>query len=500
MRHSMRIPIWLRHPLLSNELLIPNLLLSFSLLAQATQHSRHQYQQGKQTKQNSCRRPTPNQAHLMQSDGLKKLIQNKKRFTNATKLRQEALRMQNSPLTKQVFFSLLLANSIFGQAANKPTTPDSKLLDELVVKTKEEQTKIYESKNFGGTRLDVPLLEVPQSIRVITKQQLKDITAVRMKDTFDYVSGVSQQNDFGGGLWENYAVRGFTGDSNNAGLAYLLNGFQSNRGFNAPRDTANVESIEFLKGPSAALFGGSDPGGTINVVTKKPLWESYNSVQSLVGSYNFMRHTLDSTGPLSDSFAYRFNYAYEDANSFRDFVGNNRSFYSLATTWKINESTTLDYSGEYLDALSDFDRGVFAINNVLGLVPRDRFFGEPNDAPMENQNHTSQLRLTHELNEDWFIRLGTAYKTNSLYGFSSETRDVNAALGTMRRRYRLRDYDSDDLTLQAEISGKITNGNLEHNILAGADSYWFETDQRLLSGNYAILPRIKICDLGKTGS
>ena len=362
------------------------------------------------------------------------------------------------------------------------TTPV--MLEEMVVTGTAEPSRFYAPAAYGATRSEIPLMETPQSVRVIPAQQLEDLSAVRVSDTFDYVSGLSRQNSFAD-LWENYAVLGFSGDSRNAGLGYLLNGFAANRGFNAPRDSANVESIEFLKGPSAALFGASDPGGTLNVVTKKPSWEREHEISTTLGSFDFFRQTLGTTGPLNDRFAYRFDAAFEDGNSFRDFVGHQRQFFAPAFAWKVDDRTTLEYSGEFLSAENDFDRGVFALNGRLGVVPIDRFFGEPNDAPMENENLTNQLRLAHEFDDDWSLRAGVSSKVNSLYGFSTETRDVLPD-GTMRRRYRFRDYDSQDWSAQVELHGKFTAFGLEHAVLAGADAYTFETDQLMLSGNYAV--------------
>jgi iron complex outermembrane receptor protein len=357
-------------------------------------------------------------------------------------------------------------------------------LEEMVVTATAEPSRFYEPEAYGATRSEVPLMETPQSVRVIGEQQLEDVSAVRVSDTFDYVSGISRQNSFSD-LWENYAVRGFSGDSRNAGLGYLLNGFAANRGFNAPRDSANVESIEFLKGPSAALFGASDPGGTLNVVTKKPRWEREHEISTTVGSFDFFRQTLGSTGPLTDEFAYRFDAAFEDSNSFRDFIGRQRQFIAPAFTWKAGDRTTLEYNAEFLSAENDFDRGVFALNGRLGVVPIDRFFGEPNDAPFENDNLTNQLRLTHELDDDWSLRAGVSSKVNSLYGFSTETRNVFPD-GTMRRRYRFRDYDSQDWSAQVELHGKFKAFGMEHTVLTGADAFTFENDQLLLSGNYAV--------------
>lgn len=357
-------------------------------------------------------------------------------------------------------------------------------LEEMVVTESAVRSRFYSQEAYGATRAEIPLMETPQSVRVINAQQLEDVSAVRVSDTFDYVSGISRQNSFSD-LWENYAVRGFSGDSRNAGLGYLLNGFAANRGFNAPRDSANVETIEFLKGPSAALFGASDPGGTLNVVTKKPRWEREHEVSTTVGSFDFFRQTLGSTGPLTDEFAYRLDAAFEDSNSFRDFIGRQRQFIAPAFTWKAGDRTTLDYNAEFLSAENDFDRGVFALNGRLGVVPIDRFFGEPNDAPFENDNLTNQLRLTHELDDGWSLRAGVSSKVNSLYGFSTETRNVFPD-GTMRRRYRFRDYDSQDWSAQVELHGKFKAFGMEHTVLTGADAFTFENDQLLLSGNYAV--------------
>jgi len=393
-----------------------------------------------------------------------------------------------------LLLGLSSAMAASSQSPGAQTTPvnaaEATQLSEVLVTA--DKLAFYTPENFGGTRLDIALREIPQSIRVVDKQLLQDVTAVRVQDAFDYVSGVSYQNAFGG-LWENYAMRGFTGDSNNAGLAYLLNGFSSNRGFNAPRDAANVESIEFLKGPTAALFGAGDPGGTLNVMTKKPLWVSRHEIQTLFGSFDFFRQTLDTTGPLNKNLAYRFNFAHEDANSFRNSVGSNRLLFAPAFTLKISDSTTLDYMGEWLEQTVDFDRGVFAINrgttthpNIqLGTAPRRQFYGEPNDDPIRSSNILNQVRLKHALNEDWFLRLGLASKVNSLRGFSSETRNVLPAGTEMRRRYRHRDYQSDDWNLQAEIAGKFETLGVGHQLLYGLESYWFELDQALLSGNYA---------------
>ena len=228
-------------------------------------------------------------------------------------------------LSAAAFFSTpVLAQGPEQTAASVPSAPspqEQTLLPavEVVGRT---ASGAYHTDEAAGAKTDLPLRELPQSVRVITRQAMDDLGATKLDDVLDYVGGVSRQNNFGG-LWDNIVIRGLPGDQN-VGMATLFNGFSSGRGFNAPRDLAGVERIEFLKGTAAALYGSSEPGGTLNVVSKRPLWTPSHSVEAYAGSYGLRRGALDSTGPIGENFAYRLNIAVEDRDSFRDFVGASR--------------------------------------------------------------------------------------------------------------------------------------------------------------------------------
>ena len=103
----------------------------------------------------------------------------------------------------------------------------------------------------AATKTETDLKDLPQSARVLTADMLRDAGVSRFADALELGSGISRQNNFGG-VWDSYAVRGFTGDPN-YGSDFLVNGFSSSRGYNGLRDRANVNSIEILKGPAAAL-------------------------------------------------------------------------------------------------------------------------------------------------------------------------------------------------------------------------------------------------------
>ncbi|MEC4722068.1 TonB-dependent receptor [Noviherbaspirillum sp. CPCC 100848] len=344
------------------------------------------------------------------------------------------------------------------------------------------QSGSYHADEASGTKTDLPLRELPQSVRIMSRQTLDDLGATRIDDALDYVGGISRQNNFGG-LWDNVAIRGLAGDINN-GMPLLLNGFSGNRGFNAPRDTANVERIEFLKGPAASLYGTSEPGGTINVVTKKPLWKAAHSIEAYAGSDDFYRTALDTTGPLGERVAYRLNVAVEKRGSFRDHVDTQRAIIAPALTWKLTPSTRLDYSGEVLRHETPLDRGIVAIGNRLGDVPRSRFLGEPADGDIRIDNQTHQLALEHMFNAQWSSRVGLSYKEGSLKGYSTEAQPaLQPDERTLRRQRRFRDYASDDVTLQAELIGRLQAGAVAHELLAGMETYRLDFDQRMLRAN-----------------
>ncbi len=214
-------------------------------------------------------------------------------------------------------------------------------------------------------RGDTPLQELPQSVQILGADLLEDIGATQLDTVLDLASGIARQNTFGG-LWDSFAIRGFAGDEN-VPSGYLVNGFNAGRGFSGRRDASNIESIEVLKGPGSALYGRSEPGGTINIVTKKPQFDPQGSVELSAGSFSTYRVAGDYTGPLAgDVVAFRINGAYEDADSFRDYFTSKKYTLTPSILVKFSSSTALSYELELVKQEAPFDRGIVAVNGVLG--------------------------------------------------------------------------------------------------------------------------------------
>ena len=333
----------------------------------------------------------------------------------------------------------------------------------------------------GATKTDALLMDLPQSVRVLTSDLLRDAGVTTLAGALDLASGISKQSPLGG-LWDSYAMRGFTGDPN-FGSDYMVNGFSSSRGYNGMRDGGNTQNVEVLKGPASALYGRGEPGGTVNITTKKPKFAPEYSADVALGSFRTRRAAVDLTGPLSDTIAYRLNAAHEEGHSFRDTVKVERSLFSPSFIWLAGEHTTVSYEIEAVRQRAPFDRGVVAVNGKLGAVPVSRFLGEPGDGPMTVKSLGQQLFIHHALSDDWTLQAGASYRDSELRGYSTEANKLLADGRTLNRQRRHRDFSATDVSARVELLGKFKTGALAHEVLAGVDAYHFDDHRVQLRRN-----------------
>lgn len=355
-----------------------------------------------------------------------------------------------------------------------------------------ERLSIHYRQAYRG---NVPATELPQAISLLDEQLIKDAGFTRFQDLLDYSASVARQNN-GGGLWDSFSLRGFPGNENMPS-GYLINGFNGGRGFSGHRDLSNVAYVEILKGPGSALYGRSEPGGTVNIVTKKPQYETSGYVKASVGSFEQYRLEGDVTSGLTDKLAFRLNGAWQEHDSFRDYVFSDKKIITPSVRWQMSDKASLLYEMEYLKQEQLFDRGIVVLNNDINTVPRSRYLGEPNDGATVVNATGHQLTYDYELNDVWSLTAGYNYRDSSLKGYSS---DAELAKGrqslfddgrTLTRQHRYRDYASEDNSLRLELSGHVDTGFIRHNLLLGADAYHYSLNTALYryrgkKGDYAI--------------
>ena len=223
-------------------------------------------------------------------------------------------------------FALLASaiSVITPSALAQQPAPDDSETNILVTGSREANASI------NGLVVD-PLL-LPQNARILGSNLIEEAGFTDLSQMFDLAGGMARQNSFGG-AWDAYAIRGFSGDINQ-GPDLLLNRFNANRGFNARRDVATVESFQVLKGPASALSGKGEPGGSINIVTKAPLDHFHASTELSYASFDTIRGSADFGGPVSGTAAARMIAVYQQGDSFRDFNKSDRLLLAPSIAWQ----------------------------------------------------------------------------------------------------------------------------------------------------------------------
>ena len=324
-------------------------------------------------------------------------------------------------------------------------------------------------------------LETPQAEQIIGIDVLEAAGTLELVTALDLSASVARQNNLGG-LWNAFAIRGFTGDQD-LPSNYLVNGFNAGRGISGPRDISGIESIEILKGPKAALFGRGEPGGTINIVTKRPTFETAGHLRVSYGRFEQIRVDGDFTAPITDSVAIRLVGFWEDADSFRNTIETRRFGFSPSLAVNLGEATRFVYELEYANQEIPFDRGVVAVDGELGVIPQSTFLGEPGDGPHEGEVLGHQVELQHDFSSRWSALAGFTYRDTSLDGFSSDAELAASRQSllvdgqTLSRQRRSRDYDASFTAVRGEIAGEFDTGPFRHRILLGGDYDEFVNDQ-----------------------
>lgn len=338
-----------------------------------------------------------------------------------------------------------------------------------VVVTGEENEGYNPSTATTGTRIEAPLRDVPLTLQVIPRQVIEDRQIVNLTELADNVPGVEPFSGYGGLPSNDYYIRGFnTGES-------FRNGFRDFT-FISPRDRANIERVEFLRGPASVLYGGGfNLTGAVNTVTERPLAEPRYQIEGTVGNYGFYRPELDLTGPLTEDgdLLYRLNLAYTNADSFRDFNERESLFVAPVLTWNIGPRTTLTAEFEYQNYDYVFDRG-FPPGELFLDLPRDRFLFEPDLNRAQFDSYYFGYNFEHEFSDQWSIRQGfggLVVEGNTEAAVLANFSDpfVAADGRTLERNAQRSDELQENFSLQTEVIGEFNTGSIEHNLLFGVE-------------------------------
>jgi iron complex outermembrane receptor protein len=337
--------------------------------------------------------------------------------------------------------------------------------------------------SFSATRIAALNKDIPQSISTVTKELITDRQAFQLADALKIVSGVIPSS-----YYNQYAIRGIS--QNEEGQ--IINGMRTRQYYFLQPLTTNIERVEVIKGAASATFSSVDPGGSINMVTKKPLAVNRKEVSISTGSFSTIRGTLDFTGPLNEqkTLLYRVNGAYQEARSFRDLVRNNSFLISPSFSYIPNDKTAINTEIIFSNMAGNLDRGQPIFGAVTGVTdlnntPVSLNMGAPNDF-FKSKEFIVMANFAHKFTNN--ISFTTAYMKQTWTEDLQEHRTTNAfavdinnqpvtSLAAMQLVQRKQFWNIDNVN--SYLTFNLNTGKVNHKLLAGYDlNSW----QKLIGG------------------
>jgi len=318
-------------------------------------------------------------------------------------------------------------------AQQVPDTDDEKANIEniTILGTKPERYQAVDASS--ATAFNAALKDIPRSIQVVTEQIILDQQALDIEDVMKNVSGVQTISNFGN-TTDSFMIRGFNVRT------IFQDGFRLSNNITRVQ-TTNIERVEILKGASALLYGQVQPGGLINIVTKKPQEETRNFISISFDEDGQQYLLTDFTGALSNDVLYRFVGSFEDTETFREAGSESeieRVNISPSITWFMSDKDTLTAGIEYIDAELPVDRGTVLTIDANGErsiadIPRSRRLGEDEDVSDTSQ-FIVRLDYEHRFSDDLKLQGQVRYqdgeadtRDSSITAFGINAFTLNAA-------------------------------------------------------------------------
>ncbi|WP_226475705.1 TonB-dependent receptor [Pseudomonas sp. MWU16-30323] len=311
------------------------------------------------------------------------------------------------------------------------------------------------------------LLETPQTVNVVPAQVIRDQQPRNLDDALANVSGITQANTLGS-TQDAVMLRGF-GDNRNGSI--MQDGMPLVQG-RAMNSTA--ERVEVLKGPSSLLYGIQDPGGVVNIVSKKPELTQSTSLTVRGSTFgdgkNGSGGNLDTTGPIGDSgLAYRLIVDHEDEDYWRNYGTHRESLIAPSLAW-YGDNTKLLFAYEHREFLSPFDRGTAIdpkTNHPLN-IPSTRRLDEPFNN-MEGRSDLYRFEADHDLNDDWKAHFGYSWNRETYDASQVRVVKVNTNGTLTRSMDGTQGALTTDRFATASLEGKVNVAGMQHDLTFGLD-------------------------------
>lgn len=328
-------------------------------------------------------------------------------------------------------------------------------------------------RSAAGTKTDTPLLETPQSISVIGRQQMEDRNVQTINEALRYSAGVGTyySNDTRN---DAFTLRGFSADYN------YLDGTRltavPGRALDQWRiDPYQLERVEVVKGPASAVFGLGEPGGVVNMVSKLPTVQARHQIDFFVGNYDRYGVGIDTSGPVDEAgtVLYRFVGLQSSSRNQVDYVHGTRTLLAPSLTLRPSRDTSLTLTATYLrdntmDSNNFYPRIGTVVPTASGLhIPTGVATSDPGYENYDKTQYSLGYIFDQRINDNWSFRQNFRFAhldldNQALFGFRllADQQTILRAAMNLRSNYNNLDLDN-------QLQGKLVSGDIEHTLLFG---------------------------------
>lgn len=343
------------------------------------------------------------------------------------------------------------------------------------------------TRSTTGSKSDTPILQTPQSISVVTQDQIWAQGARSVAEALRYEAGVVSETRVGD-RFDNVFIRGYGGFGGNANYLHFWDGLRLPKGVSYAMPSVDpylLERIEIARGPGSVLYGQNNLGGLVNLISKSPTAVPYHEVFTRFGNNNRVEGGFDFSGPVDPDgkLLYRLTGLGRKADTDVNYQTTERYLIAPSITWRPDLDTSLtvrasydhdpsSYQPNWLPALGTLQR------NPNGQIPRDFFAGHPDFNKYDRKQATVGYEFERHLNDTWTVRQNFRYmnvdsdfKALSATGFGAAGScgvgtPANLCLARSSTHY-IENLDAVALDNQAEA--KFNTGWLQHTLLMGVD-------------------------------
>lgn len=388
------------------------------------------------------------------------------------------------------------------QAAKKTHANNNTTLDTVVIKndnaTDSAMTGFVPDITATGSKETVDVSKIPQSISVVGRDQMDATGAQKGDEALRYTAGVFAQ-PFGVDNDTNWIyVRGFDATQTGAYLDGLQNYSYGFGGFLI--DSYTLDRIEVLKGPSSALYGGANPGGIINYISKRPTFSRIRATEVGVNSYGNAYLGFDIGDKIQEGVSYRVSGKIQGGSNYTDYSKEFRGVVSPTIEFKPDESTRLTILGNYTHLDLTHDGGGFlpyygtVVPTQFGKIPRKVNYTEPNIDRYNREQTTIGYEFEHSFDNNWTARQNVRYgyahvQEHSLYAYGYEGYLAKPSLDNPNIARINFQHDTSVNTFAADnmLEGSVTTGQITHNLLLGSEYRYFLINQMQQTGSATVI-------------